>query len=59
MTGVRRLLKPGGLFVSMTFAQPHFRKPLLAAPACMSVAIHRHVEIGFRDCYIFHLRPLP
>lgn len=27
--GFRRVLKPSGVFVSVTFAQPHFRRPLL------------------------------
>jgi len=29
---VKRLLKPGGIFMSITFAQPHFRVPLLIEP---------------------------
>ncbi|EPQ29655.1 uncharacterized protein PFL1_02875 [Pseudozyma flocculosa PF-1] len=30
--GVLRLLKPGGLFIYLTFGQPHFRRPLLERP---------------------------
>ena len=29
---VKRVLKPQGIFVSITFSQPHFRVPLLAQP---------------------------
>ena len=29
---VKKVLKPGGLFISLTFSQPHFRVPLLASP---------------------------
>ena len=29
---VKKVLKPDGLFVSITFSQPHFRVPLLARP---------------------------
>jgi len=28
---VKKVLKPGGLFISITFTQPHFRVPLLAS----------------------------
>ncbi|XP_030832553.1 EEF1A lysine methyltransferase 4-like [Strongylocentrotus purpuratus] len=30
LTQVSRVLKPGGYFLSITFSQPHFRRPLLA-----------------------------
>jgi len=29
LEGVYRVLKPGGVFIYITFAQPHFRKPVL------------------------------
>ena len=53
--GVRHLLRSGGVFISMTFNQPHFRKPLLAACGALAVKQHKHVELGFKDCYVFHL----
>merc|ERR1719277_2338117 len=28
---VKRVMKPGGKFISLTFSQPHFRVPLLAS----------------------------
>ena len=31
LTEVKKVLKPGGLFISITFTQPHFRVPLLAS----------------------------
>eukprot|EP00088_Acartia_fossae_P070224 TRINITY_DN9343_c0_g1_i2.p1 TRINITY_DN9343_c0_g1~~TRINITY_DN9343_c0_g1_i2.p1 ORF type:complete len:254 (+),score=36.15 TRINITY_DN9343_c0_g1_i2:170-931(+) len=31
LSEVKRILRPGGTFVSITFSQPHFRVPLLAA----------------------------
>ena len=31
LTEVKKVLKPGGSFVSITFTQPHFRVPLLAS----------------------------
>nr|GEX37933.1 methyltransferase-like protein 13 [Tanacetum cinerariifolium] len=30
--GVRRILKPNGIFISIAFGQPHFRRPLFNAP---------------------------
>lgn len=29
LTGVSRVLKPGGKYIYITFGQPHFRKPLM------------------------------
>ena len=29
LTGVSRILKPGGKYIYITFGQPHFRKPLM------------------------------
>lgn len=31
LTEVKKVLKPGGSFISITFTQPHFRVPLLAS----------------------------
>jgi ubiquinone/menaquinone biosynthesis C-methylase UbiE len=30
LSEVKRILRPGGTFISITFSQPHFRVPLLA-----------------------------
>jgi len=44
---VRRVLKPSGTFLSITFAQPHFRLPLLAAPGLgWSLAVERFTSTG-------------
>ncbi len=60
VTSVRHVLKADGVFVSMSFNQPHFRKPLLSASGALSVSLHHHTELGFRDCFIWHLRvPTP
>ncbi|KAJ8645712.1 hypothetical protein MRB53_007460 [Persea americana] len=32
LEGVHRVLKPGGTFISISFGQPHFRRPLFEAP---------------------------
>ncbi|XP_043708778.1 EEF1A lysine methyltransferase 4 [Telopea speciosissima] len=32
LQGVHRVLKPGGIFISISFGQPHFRRPLFEAP---------------------------
>ncbi|KAG5526566.1 hypothetical protein RHGRI_032747 [Rhododendron griersonianum] len=32
LRGVHRVLKPDGIFISITFGQPHFRRPLFTAP---------------------------
>ncbi|XP_026433306.1 EEF1A lysine methyltransferase 4-like isoform X7 [Papaver somniferum] len=32
LQGVHRVLKPDGVFVSISFGQPHFRRPLFEAP---------------------------
>lgn len=32
LQGVHRVLKPNGIFISITFGQPHFRRPLFDAP---------------------------
>ncbi|KAK2978350.1 hypothetical protein RJ640_016452 [Escallonia rubra] len=32
LQGVHRVLKPDGIFISITFGQPHFRRPLFEAP---------------------------
>jgi ubiquinone/menaquinone biosynthesis C-methylase UbiE len=32
MTRVRRILKPGGKYIQITFGQPHFRKRVLVKP---------------------------
>ncbi|XP_028051681.1 EEF1A lysine methyltransferase 4 isoform X1 [Camellia sinensis] len=32
LQGVHRVLKPNGIFISITFGQPHFRRPLFNAP---------------------------
>ncbi|KAJ6827183.1 methyltransferase-like protein 13 isoform X1 [Iris pallida] len=32
LEGIHRVLKPGGMFVSISFGQPHFRRPLFEAP---------------------------
>ncbi|XP_062337844.1 EEF1A lysine methyltransferase 4 [Osmerus eperlanus] len=38
---VSRVLKPGGRFLSITFAQPHFRKRLYAR-RCFGWSVHHH-----------------
>ncbi|KAF7127056.1 hypothetical protein RHSIM_Rhsim11G0172700 [Rhododendron simsii] len=32
LRGVHRVLKPDGIFISITFGQPHFRRPIFTAP---------------------------
>ncbi|KAM7474963.1 hypothetical protein LguiB_022206 [Lonicera macranthoides] len=32
LQGVHRVLKPDGIFISITFGQPHFRRPIFYAP---------------------------
>ncbi|KAL8143529.1 hypothetical protein V2J09_016561 [Rumex salicifolius] len=32
LKGVHRVLKPDGIFISISFGQPHFRRPLFQAP---------------------------
>ncbi|PWA91036.1 S-adenosyl-L-methionine-dependent methyltransferases superfamily protein [Artemisia annua] len=32
LQGVHRVLKPNGIFISIAFGQPHFRRPLFNAP---------------------------
>ncbi|KAF8410622.1 hypothetical protein HHK36_003154 [Tetracentron sinense] len=32
LEGVHRVLKPDGIFISISFGQPHFRRPLFEAP---------------------------
>ncbi|KAI3985918.1 hypothetical protein MKX01_039000 [Papaver californicum] len=32
LQGVHRVLKPDGVFISISFGQPHFRRPLFEAP---------------------------
>ncbi|GAB2291234.1 hypothetical protein Dimus_025490 [Dionaea muscipula] len=32
LQGVHRVLKPEGIFISISFSQPHFRRPLFEAP---------------------------
>ncbi|KAI3769810.1 hypothetical protein L6452_00923 [Arctium lappa] len=32
LQGVHRVLKPHGIFISIAFGQPHFRRPLFSAP---------------------------
>lgn len=46
--GVHRALRPGGLFVQVTFAQRHFRQPYLTQPGIEwdSIDVH-HIDIGF------------
>lgn len=55
MTGVAHVLKPGGLFVSMTFNQPHFRRPLLQATGALHVKLQHKKELGFKECFVFHM----
>ncbi|XP_014795320.1 PREDICTED: endothelin-converting enzyme 2-like, partial [Calidris pugnax] len=49
---VSRVLRPGGCFISITFAQPHFRKPHLAQEA-FGWSL-RHVPCGDGDPAAFH-----
>lgn len=60
LRGVHHVLNPaGGVFFSYSFNQPHFRKPLLQAlPDKLSVAMTRSVELGFKEVFVFELRPV-
>ncbi|NXS52420.1 EFMT4 methyltransferase, partial [Brachypteracias leptosomus] len=49
---VSRVLRPGGCFISITFAQPHFRKPHYAQEA-FGWSL-RHVTCGDGDTGTFH-----
>lgn len=39
MDQVARVLKPGGLFIHITFAQPHFRRQFLESAGCFDVQV--------------------
>ena len=45
-----RVLRDGGVFISVTFAQPHFRRPLVVAP---SYAWGMHVATFGEDFHYF------
>ncbi|NWV46438.1 EFMT4 methyltransferase, partial [Daphoenositta chrysoptera] len=49
---VSRVLRPGGCFISITFAQPHFRKPHYAQEA-FGWSL-RHAACGDGDAAAFH-----
>ncbi|NXX98881.1 EFMT4 methyltransferase, partial [Centropus bengalensis] len=49
---VSRVLRPGGCFISITFAQPHFRKPHYAQEA-FGWSL-RHAACGDGDAGAFH-----
>ncbi len=44
---VKKVLKPGGLFISITFTQPHFRVPLLA-----SQGLGWSIQVNILFCYM-------
>lgn len=47
LTEVSRVLKPGGRFLSLTFAQPHFRRRLYASHRYGWSVRHHHYGDGF------------
>lgn len=43
---VFRVLKPGGVFLQVSFSQPHFRRPYIATPDLgWTLAVHK-VDVG-------------
>ena len=57
LQGVAHVLRPGGVFFSYTFNQPHFRRPLLqASDALFDIELKREVDIGMQQCFVFVLR---
>lgn len=51
-----RCLRPGGVFLSVSHAQPHFRVKMLAAAACFAPHI-AHYEVG--ACYFVYVLRRP
>ncbi|EFP81061.1 hypothetical protein PGT21_008826 [Puccinia graminis f. sp. tritici] len=49
---VARILKPGGVFIYITFGQPHFRKTHLQRPGIWSVEV---IELGDMFHYYFYV----
>ncbi|OAV89137.1 hypothetical protein, variant [Puccinia triticina 1-1 BBBD Race 1] len=49
---VARILKPGGVFIYVTFGQPHFRKRHLQRPGIWSVEV---IELGDMFHYYFYV----
>lgn len=49
---VVRILRPGGVFLYITFGQPHFRKPHLQRPGIWSVEV---IELGEMFHYYFYI----
>ncbi|XP_022860403.1 uncharacterized protein LOC111380954 [Olea europaea var. sylvestris] len=53
LQGVHRVLKPHGIFLSITFGQPHFRRPFFNAPVFTWSIEWRTFGDGFHYfCYI-------
>ncbi|KAN0059653.1 hypothetical protein ACQY0O_008224 [Thecaphora frezii] len=53
--GVVRLLRPGGLFLYLTFGQPHFRKPLLERPQ-WDIEVQTIGDGGLMQYYLYVCR---
>ena len=56
---VKKVLKPGGLFISITFTQPHFRVPLLASQGLgwsvqVNIILHFTYLSLASDLYLTH-----
>ena len=55
VTGVAALLAPAGVFVSISFEQKQFRRPLLEASHALVVRLHRYLEMGFKEVFVYHM----
>ncbi|KAL4555682.1 hypothetical protein LXL04_038310 [Taraxacum kok-saghyz] len=53
LQGVHRVLKPDGIFISIAFGQPHFRRPLFNAPEFSWSIEHTTFGDGFH--YFFYI----
>lgn len=55
---VKKVLKPDGVFISITFSQPHFRVPLLAQPGLgWSIEVEKFsVRAGLLDYFLIVCR---
>lgn len=53
LEGIQRVLKPHGIFISITFGQPHFRRPFFNAAAFTWSVEWRTFGDGFH--YFFYI----
>ena len=52
--GVHEILKDGGVFISISFDQPHFRKKYFSQlDEKFDINLKHKIEIGFAECYVY------